>query len=120
MKSITAVVTIVLLLSCGWSFGMPLPTVLVAQEPFEEYVIGSYRSVGSEPTILRVQSYRFSNLDVNAAKNMTKVMTRVNGRNVVGWGYNVDEATSDAISVAESAKDPRNIVSDQTSRRGRS
>lgn len=106
MKSFTAVVIIIVLcLLCGWTFGIPLPTVLTAKDPFEDYVVGSYRS-GGEPTIMRVQSYCFSNLDVNASKNMTKVMTRINGRNVIGWGYNVDEAKSDAISMAESANQP--------------
>lgn len=107
-----AVVIMVLYSLCGRSFGIPLPTVLIAQDPFEDYVIGSYRSVGSEPTILRVQSFCFSNLDDNESKKMTKVMTRINGRNVIGWGYNVDEAKSDAISIAESTTDPRNIDSD--------
>lgn len=107
MNPIAATVIVILYLLCGQAIGVPLPTVLIAKEPYEEYVAGPYLRPGVEPTILRVQSFLFTNLDESASKKMTKVMTRINGHDVVGWGYNADEATSDAYSNAEKANDER-------------
>lgn len=107
MNPNAAAIIVVLYFLCGQAIGAPLPTVLIAKDPYDEYVAGPYRRSGVEPTILRVQSFLFTNLDENASKKMTKVMTRINGHDVVGWGCNVDEATSDAYSNAEKANDER-------------
>lgn len=100
-RSFSVEVVCILYLLCGQSFNLPLPAVLIARDPQEDYVVGPYRRADTEPTILHVQRFCFSNLDNNASINMTKVMARINGRDATGWGYNLAEATSDAISDAE-------------------
>lgn len=98
-------VSIVLYLMFRQPFVSAAPAVLIANQPYENYITGLFHSKDQAPTIMQVQRICFTNLDVNASQHLTKVMTRINGQDVVGWGYTLDEAKADAINNAKTAND---------------